>query len=155
MSAPTTDELADMPVPPGAVSTRSWDNPDNTGLPQPNRYFSGTSRVVEIGTQQPPLGDGRPRTVEVEITGVQWADGTVERAITVDELHHEDALTLVEALDIAHALTAAVVEAKWGAQPDHPGIPTGTQPIMRFTVSPEAAGDFADQIGSREPDSPV
>jgi hypothetical protein len=36
-------------VPAGTISALEWEHPDSTGLPQQNRYFDGTTRLIRAG----------------------------------------------------------------------------------------------------------
>jgi len=62
------------------------------------RCFDGTSWVVKR--------DDKDRDTVVLIDGTQWADGRIERSISVD-----DDLTVEQARQLAAALTAAADEA--------------------------------------------
>jgi hypothetical protein len=82
--------MAHMPVPDGAVSTGQWRYFDDADMLC--RLFGGTKR--DIGG------------VDVEITGVQFEDGTVTRDIEV----HGTVLTAEQARELAEVLCAAVEE---------------------------------------------
>lgn len=108
----TTNQLANVPLPAGAVRIvgGGWEHLDITGLPV--RYFDGTPRGVEL--------DERHDDIEVLIAGTQYADGRVQREIMLYTLDTADGqsltdligpLTLAQARQLAAALTAAADEA--------------------------------------------
>jgi hypothetical protein len=73
----TTDSLANVPHPVGAVHVADWDGVQ-FGIEHTGRYFHGSVRVVERD------GDNED-DISVEIYGSQGAAGDVTRLIAIDE----------------------------------------------------------------------
>jgi hypothetical protein len=140
-------QLANVPLPAGAVRVGGWEHPNSTGLPQSVRYFDGTARDV-TGDQRLPLGDGRTKTVTVRIKGCQWGDGTVERDITVHELHWEDGMSIAVAAELADSICGAVNEAISMAKLDPPPINSDPDPgpILEALNSYDGTNIWTDVI---------
>jgi hypothetical protein len=88
-----TTTNADVPVPAGAVTTYEW---DDTHTPTPSRYWSGTRRRV-----------GR---AEILLDGTQWADGRIDRCLTVYGVNTDQNMPADTARKIAAALMQAANE---------------------------------------------
>jgi hypothetical protein len=89
MTTTSADPFANVPYPAGAVRAYDWIDIDT---PNPSRYWAGTSLRV---------GDA-----EIAIDGTQWADGRVERRLTM----HADT-DLGMPTDAARNIAAALIAA--------------------------------------------
>jgi hypothetical protein len=90
----TTTTPQDVPIPGGAIDVADWYDLDT----EPARYFTGMRRVI--------ARDNRDHDTQVLVDGTQWADGRIERIISVDD----DNLTVGQARQIAAALNEAAEE---------------------------------------------
>ena len=86
----STDDLANIPHPPGATHVHEWFNDDqppgavvNHVNAETRRYFLGTSRRVSC----PDVPN-----ITVSIDGYQHADGHAVRYIVVDTVHTDNPL---------------------------------------------------------------
>jgi hypothetical protein len=102
----TTETLANVPLPAGAVRVDDW---YDTGTAEPGRYFVGSSWVVERNNHH-----NRDTDIMILVDGTQYCDGRVERIISVDD----DDLTISQARELAAALVAAADEAEQMASYD-------------------------------------
>jgi hypothetical protein len=102
----TTDSLANVPHPVGAVHVADWDGVQ-FGIEHTGRYFHGSVRVVERD------GDNED-DISVEIYGSQGAAGDVTRLIAIDEGEHEriHLSSPTHAREFARALIAAADEVE-------------------------------------------
>jgi hypothetical protein len=92
--------FAHLPTPAGARKVFHWED-DGTG--HWSRRFTGTERAVELPS------DSRFRNkADVDIEGVQHADGSIERAVYVNANGVE--LTAAAAQDLGESLIAAADE---------------------------------------------
>jgi hypothetical protein len=71
----TATNLADVPLPAGAEKVYEWEHPGHHRLPEPQRWFNGTTRVVE-----PERGDDidvrvRARSMRTAASSVRSGDG--------------------------------------------------------------------------------
>ena len=97
----TTKTIPDVPIPGGAIDVADWYDLDA----EPARYFTGTRRVI--------ARDNRDHDTLVLVDGTQWADGRIERLISVDD----DNVTVEQARQIAAALVEAADEVnRWAAR---------------------------------------
>ncbi|EID15714.1 hypothetical protein MXEN_05843 [Mycobacterium xenopi RIVM700367] len=105
---PNSAKTTTFPEPAGAVSVeQQWqlDNAAPGASPRPFRCFDGRSWLVEL--------PGTHRDITVRITGIQYADGVVQRAVVVDRLDgYDDLLPVAKAQELARVLMAAVDEAQ-------------------------------------------
>jgi hypothetical protein len=86
--------FAEIALPAGAVSALPWDSDGS-------RCFDGSSWCIERA---------RGADIQVQIVGVQYADGRIERRIAVHELHHDEPITPLEAQQLATVVAAAADE---------------------------------------------
>jgi hypothetical protein len=112
----TTEDLANVPHPAGAVQVHEWFNDD-----QPvgavvdhvyegtRRWFVGISRLVSC----PDVPD-----IKVWIDGFQYADGHADRYIMVDNVHTDHPLPPGVLRDLIAALTAVADEVDLMASHD-------------------------------------
>jgi hypothetical protein len=106
----TTTTAPDVPLPGGAVRVHEWERPEVTGYPESARFFVGASRTVDIEQQ-------RGGNIEVTVDGTQWADGRIERWITVYQMHPDSPAASGEARKIAAALIECADEAdRWATR---------------------------------------
>lgn len=89
----TTEHFADVPTPAGVTTISEW---DDTHTSTPSRFWSGTRRLI---------GDA-----EIVLDGTQWADGRVERCLTVYGVNTDQNMPTDTARKIAAALMAAANE---------------------------------------------
>jgi hypothetical protein len=89
----TTEPLADVPMPAGAIKVYEWDDTDTPTL---SRYWMGTRRRV---------GDA-----EILLAGTQYSDDRVERCLTVYDVDTERGMTTEFARKISAALMQAANE---------------------------------------------
>jgi hypothetical protein len=92
----------DVPEPVGAVTIYGWEGEGDL------RIFDGTRREVEISGID---ADGSAPVVSVDIDGIQYPDGHVDRRIRVDGLSCDDLLTLEQAQRLGQALILGATEA--------------------------------------------
>ncbi|MDT5066734.1 MAG: hypothetical protein QOK02_2889 [Mycobacterium sp.] len=95
----TATDLANVPHPAGATRVYEWEAPQATGYPQASRYFVGSTSAIEVG-------DAHHKFIGVRIDGTQYADGRIERVISIDDVN----LTLEHASRVGAALLTAVEE---------------------------------------------
>jgi hypothetical protein len=102
MSENTPDQLANVPLPAGAVKVYDWDDIE---FNDPHRYFTGTRRVVERDTDE---------DISVLVDGTQRPDGRIVRVITVVDGDREiiPSITPGLARQIGAALIAAADEVE-------------------------------------------
>jgi hypothetical protein len=86
--------FTEIALPAAAVSALPWE-PDGW------RCFDGTSWCIERDHGE---------DIQVQIVGVQYADGRVERRIAVGELHHHEPIIPLEAQQLATVVAAAADE---------------------------------------------
>jgi hypothetical protein len=101
----TATDLANIPIPAGAVRVFDWQMPAVSGHPEPLRYFDGITRVVD-------RVNSRGDDVEVIIEGTQHSDGQVERAIRVSHIDPDFPMLLERVEELSKAFAAAADEAK-------------------------------------------
>ena len=90
-----------MPIPAGAIDVGAWYDLDA----EPARYFTGMRRVI--------ARDNKDHDTLVLVDGTQWADGRIERIISMDD----DNLTVEQARTLAAALIEAADEVdRWAEQ---------------------------------------
>ncbi len=99
----TAHTIPDAPIPAGAIDVADWYDLHA----EPARYFTGKLRVIPR--------DNRDHDTLVLVDGTQWANGRIERLISVDD----DNLTVGQARQLAAALLEAA---------DEVDRPTGTAP---------------------------
>jgi hypothetical protein len=87
--------FAEIALPAGAVTALPWDSDGS-------RCFDGPSWCIERNGIDPDI--------EVQIVGVQYADGRVERRIAVGEVHHDQPLTPFEGQQLCAVIAAAADE---------------------------------------------
>ena len=112
----STDDLANIPHPPGATRVHEWFNDDqppgavvNHVNAETRRYFLGTSRRVSC----PDVPN-----ITVSIDGYQHADGHAVRYILVDNVHTDSPLPPDLARSLIAAWTAAADEVDQMASRD-------------------------------------
>jgi hypothetical protein len=86
--------FTEIALPAGAVSALLWE-------PEGWRCFDGSSWSIERNAGS---------DIQVQIVGVQYADGRVERRIAVGELRHLEPITPLEAQQLAAVIAAAADE---------------------------------------------
>jgi hypothetical protein len=90
----------DIAWPPDTSSVTEWELTERTrrtGMPDPIRYFVGTTRTVG-------------EDIEVQIEGVQHSDGRVERSIGIPGYGEGCRVNSADARGLARALIAAADE---------------------------------------------
>jgi hypothetical protein len=108
----STNPSTNISLPAGAALVDDW---TDTRTPTPFRYFEGSRRTVE-----------RPHhdtDIDIYVSGTQHHDGSISRDIVVHELHHDHPITLMQARQLAAALTAAADEAEQMAGYDQTTFP--------------------------------
>jgi hypothetical protein len=99
----TTNPYPDAPIPAGATRVYDWYDLDT----EPARYFAGPRRVIARHKRNHTL---------VLVDGTQWADGRIERIISLDD----DNLTVDQARQLAAALLEAADEVdRWASSDRH------------------------------------
>lgn len=101
----TTNPLANIPTPAGAVRLKDWElgRTSADGTPNVYRGFTGTPRTVDCPE--------RDRDVAVGVTGLQRMDGNIRREVCVTEIDGPP-LTPATARQLGAALIAAADEAE-------------------------------------------
>jgi hypothetical protein len=99
----TTSDLNKVPLPPGAIEVDEWDHRMSE---RPGRFYRRSQRVIAASEKF------WSQDIEVNVQGVQHADGTLSVEIAVGHLHVDLPITAFQAHELVIALALAAGEAE-------------------------------------------